>query len=573
MDSPPTPASTAVRSSEAALVSVFSVTVDLGTLNLSGLPTGTLAAMSTALNTLLKPVINAFLQAPSQVDVSLEPGPGSSAFFRIRSANGDVVVVPGSDPAKDLAVRLMLGTSLGGLEVSRWAAARPAPTGLTYAPLANLATFGALQQNAFNAIAVGSATPIPLGTALQTTAPTDPLYKDAAAISLNGNSDGVREKLGILQKAVNDFAASNPSFRYKAEVWGLRFALIPTGGPDNLLETVATTATDIGTGFTGNVRYLSVGAGGTAGKQTPAGAPASDGTAPGLSDYSAAFDTVDREVDLFNLLVIPADKDHTAAVRDSLWGPSSAWVRERSAFLLIDGPPEWTDVQTATNPATGVNKLRTGLVNDHAAVFHPRISVAENGLDVNIGPSGSIAGLMARIDGTRGVWKAPAGLEATITGATGLEIRFSDAENGVLNPAAINTLRQFPSGIVNWGARTADGDDGFGSEWKYIPVRRTALYLEESLRRGTQWVVFEPNDEPLWAQIRLNVGAFMHSLFRQGAFQGKTPKEAYLVKCDSETTTQDDINRGVVNILVGFAPLKPAEFVVLQIQQLAGNLS
>jgi hypothetical protein len=138
---------------------------------------------------------------------------------------------------------------------------------------------------------------------------------------------------------------------------------------------------------------------------------------------------------------------------------------------------------------------------------------------------------------------------------------------------AINTLRVFPSGIVNWGARTLDGDDGFGSDWKYIPVRRTALFLEASLYRGTQWVVFEPNDEPLWAQIRLNVGAFMNTLFRQGAFQGQTPKQAYLVKCDSETTTQDDINSGVVNILVGFAPLKPAEFVIIQIQQLAGNLS
>ena len=110
------------------------------------------------------------------------------------------------------------------------------------------------------------------------------------------------------------------------------------------------------------------------------------------------------------------------------------------------------------------------------------------------------------------------------------------------------------------------------SEYKYVPVRRLALYIEESLYRGTQWVVFEPNDEPLWAQIRLNIGAFMNGLFRQGAFQGSSPREAYLVKCDRETTTQDDINRGVVNILVGFAPLKPAEFVVISIQQLAGQI-
>ncbi len=179
---------------------------------------------------------------------------------------------------------------------------------------------------------------------------------------------------------------------------------------------------------------------------------------------------------------------------------------------------------------------------------------------------------MARIDGTRGVFKAPAGTEADLRGITGVEHRFSDPENGVLNPKGVNTIRVFPNGIVNWGARTMDGDDAFTSEYKYIPVRRLALFIEESLYRGTQFAVFEPNDEPLWAQIRLNVGAFMQSLFRQGAFQGQTPKQAYLVKCDSETTTQNDIDLGIVNILVGFAPLKPAEFVIISIQQLAGQI-
>jgi hypothetical protein len=179
---------------------------------------------------------------------------------------------------------------------------------------------------------------------------------------------------------------------------------------------------------------------------------------------------------------------------------------------------------------------------------------------------------MARIDASRGVWKAPAGTEADLRGINGLEFRFTDLENGVLNQRAVNTIRIFPNGIVNWGARTMDGDDDFASEYKYIPVRRTALFIEESLYRGLKWVVFEPNDEPLWAQIRLNVGAFMHDLFRQGAFQGKTKQEAYFVKCDYETTTQNDINLGIVNIWVGFAPLKPAEFVVLYLQQMTGQV-
>jgi phage tail sheath protein FI len=181
--------------------------------------------------------------------------------------------------------------------------------------------------------------------------------------------------------------------------------------------------------------------------------------------------------------------------------------------------------------------------------------------------------VMAQTDSTRGVWKSPAGIDAGLNGVQGLQVNLTDEENGLLNPLGINCLRTFPvTGRVIWGARTLRGADQLADEYKYLAVRRTALFIEESLFRGTKWVVFEPNDEPLWAQIRLNVGAFMHNLFRQGAFQGRTPREAYLVKCDKETTTQNDINLGVVNILVGFAPLKPAEFVIIKLQQLAGQV-
>lgn len=173
----------------------------------------------------------------------------------------------------------------------------------------------------------------------------------------------------------------------------------------------------------------------------------------------------------------------------------------------------------------------------------------------------------------RGVWKAPAGIEASLTGVSGVTQTLTDMENGVLNLKAINCIRNFSVyGTVVWGARTLQGNQERGSEWKYCPVRRTALFLEESLYRGMKWVVFEPNDEPLWAQIRLNAGAFMQGLFRKGAFQGSTPRDAYFVKCDKDTTTQDDINQGIVNIVVGFAPLKPAEFVIIKLQQMAGQI-
>lgn len=185
-----------------------------------------------------------------------------------------------------------------------------------------------------------------------------------------------------------------------------------------------------------------------------------------------------------------------------------------------------------------------------------------------------MGGIYAATDANRGVWKAPAGTEASLSGVTGLQYVLTDLQNGTLNPLAINCLRQFRIyGDVVWGARTLQGSDAAASQWKYVPVRRVALFLEASLYEGTQWVVFEPNDEPLWSAIRLNVGAFMQDLFRKGYFQGKTPAEAYFVKCDSETTTQNDINLGIVNILVGFAPLKPAEFVIIQIQQMAGQIA
>jgi phage tail sheath protein FI len=188
-------------------------------------------------------------------------------------------------------------------------------------------------------------------------------------------------------------------------------------------------------------------------------------------------------------------------------------------------------------------------------------------------PGGAVAGIIARTDAERGVWKAPAGIDASLNGVRDLSVTMTDLDNGTLNQLGVNCLRNFPVfGPVVWGSRTLRGADQLADQWKYIPVRRLALYIEESLFRGLKWVVFEPNDEPLWASIRLNVGAFMNTLFRAGAFQGRTPQEAYLVKCDKDNNPQNDIDRGIVNILVGFAPLKPAEFVLIHIEQLAGQL-
>jgi phage tail sheath protein FI len=179
-------------------------------------------------------------------------------------------------------------------------------------------------------------------------------------------------------------------------------------------------------------------------------------------------------------------------------------------------------------------------------------------------PSGFIAGIYARIDNSRGVFKAPAGIEAGVAGALAVAATVSDVEQDTLNPVSVNVIRTVPgSGFVTWGTRTFGSD----ASWRYIPVRRMAIFLRASIYYGIQWAVFEPNDEPLWAELRLNIRSFMLTQFRAGAFQGSKPDDAFFVKCDSATTTQQDIDNGVVNILVGFAPLKPAEFVVLRLSQ------
>jgi uncharacterized protein len=277
-----------------------------------------------------------------------------------------------------------------------------------------------------------------------------------------------------------------------------------------------------------------------------------------------------EKADLFNLLCIPPYKT-TGDVDAQVVTDAAQYCETRRAMLLVDPPSNWTTKDAAKGGVAAI-----GTTSKNAALFFPRLrrpNPLRDNQTEDFAPCGAVAGVFARTDATRGVWKAPAGLDATLVGVPQLSVPLTDSENGELNPLGVNCLRSMPAvGPVVWGSRTLQGNDRLASEWKYVPVRRVALFIEESLYRGTQWVVFEPNDEPLWAQIRLNLGAFMQNLFLQGAFQGRSPREAYFVKCDKETTTQNDINLGVVNIVVGFAPLKPAEFVVIKIQQMAGQI-
>jgi Phage tail sheath protein FI len=279
-----------------------------------------------------------------------------------------------------------------------------------------------------------------------------------------------------------------------------------------------------------------------------------------------------RRLGLFNLLCVPPDAmgGDTSSV---VYQAALALCVERRAMLLVDPPTLSEDAKDIAEYG-GKALIALGLEGTaarNAALYFPRLLQPHPSIPGQLAafaPCGAVAGVMARTDATRGVWKAPAGTQATLNGVADLAVPVSDEENSVLNPIAINALRKFPTaGKVIWGARTMRGADRWGDEYKYVPVRRLALHIEESLLRGIAWAAFEPNDEPLWAQLRLNVGAFLQGLFRQGAFQGVTPRDAWFVKCDTQTTTQADIERGVCNIHVGFAPLKPAEFVMLRLAQ------
>ena len=304
-----------------------------------------------------------------------------------------------------------------------------------------------------------------------------------------------------------------------------------------------------------------------------------NGAAHGQPDstvFGQAISDLELPDPFFNLLCLPdvvrpsvtdpMAPQHSNAI--SIYAEAARICALKHAFLLVDTLPNVID-------ATSAEAWKSVVVNfqsNHSAAYFPSIRVDDPLAPGSIRahpPSGAIAGVFARTDGNVGVWQAPAGTDAFIAGAYGPSVVLSDNEQGLLNPIGLNAIRQFPIfGTVSFGSRTIDGSNALASEWKYIPVRRTASYILRSLSEGLRWAVHQPNGETLWSQLRMNVNAFMQTLFRQGAFKGVTTRESYFVKCDGDTTSADDINNGIVNIVVGFAPLKPAEFVVISLRQI-----
>jgi Bacteriophage tail sheath protein len=473
---------------------------------------------------------------------------------------------------RSAAALLALGLANGGIEQDGSASLRPSPSGTVGDDISalDLTTFGA-------APAIKVTLDYPTGSDVV----LDGLELWASAAGDPTSPEDLRSRIEAALRNVAltraDVADELAAARVQLVDGGLQLLASGQAGVRLIVadsvtpaDTTATALLKLNGATKANVARYQLGVGPTVVGQTGA-LPGSDGTLPGPSDImgSEAGKTgifALADVDLFNLMCIPARSEN------DVLAAAMTYCETRRAFLIADVP---STTDTLVEAQAWITAAATPK-SKNAAAYFPWVILPDPLQDYRprpFPPSGMVAGLYARTDGTRGVWKAPAGTEATLRGPQGVTYKLSDPENGTLNPLGLNAIRALPVyGIVAWGARTLVGSDQAASEWKYTPVRRLALYIEESLFRGSQWVVFEPNDEPLWSQIRLNVGAFMQSLFRQGAFQGASPREAYLVKCDHETTTQNDINLGIVNILVGFAPLKPAEFVILKITQLAGQV-
>ena len=276
------------------------------------------------------------------------------------------------------------------------------------------------------------------------------------------------------------------------------------------------------------------------------------------------------KVEIFNLLLLPGICDN------SVLSAALAFAERKQAFVIVD-PPANAGAD-ASNPPAMEDEFNSGAIplSQNGAIYFPYLKTTSplSGDDITLPPSGFVAGIFARTDTRRGVWKAPAGLEAQIKNTKGVveSGHMTNQRQGVLNKLGVNCLRSFSGmGTVVYGARTLVAGNPAFQQYKYVPVRRMTLFIEQTLLQNLKWVVFEPNDEPLWLAIRTSIEGFMLSLMDQGALQGSTPSQAFQVKCDSSTTTSDDVNNGIVNIVVAFAPLKPAEFVVIKIAHLAGQ--
>ena len=326
------------------------------------------------------------------------------------------------------------------------------------------------------------------------------------------------------------------------------------------------------TAVTGADKVVPVTVNGTSGLGEPLTGGAEG--APAASDYTAFFNQTLIKIRDASIIVLPGASVPKSGAGNDAVAAAIAHAEATQRSMVIVDPAPGAELESAGD----VDQLAL-TTSTYAALYYPWVEMSnpffKEGSNakptVDVAPSAFAAGMWAKIDGRRGVWKAPAGVETSLLGVAALEFTVGDGEQDQLNPLGVNALRKLPGfGHVIWGSRTLSTKAN--PEWRYVPVRRTAIFIEQSIYNSIQWAVFEPNDHKLWASLRSNIDAFMNGLWRSGAFQGEKASDAYFVRCGlGDTMTQGDIDRGQVIVIVGFAPLKPAEFVIVRIQQKVGQ--
>jgi hypothetical protein len=525
----------------------------------------TMATLQTAINNALtgralsaRVVVNAHATAHGAVALRIS----------VNSADGarSIRILPG--PGNDAAAELGLGSLSGGLEVGLYSEARPAMTGLTTRPFAG-----------------GVNDLSPLEDILATVAPVSPWTVDFDDGTPAGSVKGVRWGADGIPNLMHDVAGAEPSLtKLRANLDGMVAALNAaasvgdnwtfarignrvraTRDDGNVVPSEAASFAVVGApgiGYVNNAiairpaRFL---AGGR------------DGDAPLLADYHIAFGRVRREVDLFNMLILPRGHQQSDADRSVAWGAASAFCREQNALLIMDPLSDnnaWSTVdQVVAQP--GLTGFKSGVIPEVTCTFWPRVRVPVGRIQIHVDPSGTMAGVIASTIARLGVWNAAAGLSAPLVGVLGLEHPMSEADNGVINPRGINALRAKSTGNVSWGVRSLAGDDAFSNrDFAYIPVRMTTDFIKNSLSAGLQDFVFKPNNYVTWASIEMMCRGFMHGLYERKAFAGRSVEDAYQIRIDETTTSPSDIALGIMNVWVFFAPLFPAEFIHLHVQHI-----
>lgn len=499
-------------------------------------------------------------------------GNGFALRIAVNSTDGtrSIRILPGTE--NDGTGALALGTLRGGIEVGLYSAHRPAMTGITTRPFTaagNIAPLEALLGvgGALWSILFNDGTPSgTITTALNwgVAGATSPMDDGDATTPLS-----LASLAANLDSLVATLSAADPL----GEIWtferiGLR---VRATRNDGLVTPSEAAGFDTGADA---IAYLddavavrpAYGLGQDGGDTTGL-----DGTAPVLADYQTVYGRVSRMVDIFNMLIQPRGHEQTDAMRGGIWGAASAFCRAQNALLIMDPRSDdnaWSTVDEVVEQPR-LTEFKSGVVPEVSCTFWPRVRVPVGTGQVHIDPCGTMAGVIASTVARLGVWNAAAGLSAPLVGVTGLEYPMSDADNGVINPRGINALRAKSTGNVSWGVRTLAGDDAFSNrDFAYIQVRMTTDFIKNSLDAALQDFVFKSNNPTTWAIIELMCKSFLQGLLKRGAFASMDATEAYHVRIDETTTSPADIALGIMNIWVFFAPLKPAEFIRLNVKHM-----